>query len=325
MRGAQMNNKHNSRLRNIWWIAILFLGALLASQCNSTPVVEVPTPDISGLCCSSSEFQVLPGDEVKIWVNVNVGDSKTPIIYTWKINSGEIVGGEGTKKITYKAPETPDIYGISLKAECGDWNTERFSSIVVVSLTPTPTPTPTFTPSPTDTPTPTKTPPNTPTSTPTSTFTPTSTATPTPTNTPTVTPTPTLLPPPIPLAPANGECFIGGNITFRWQWNRPLAPDEFFSLRVYREGETEPCHHDKTEGLKYSGHLSYCSAGWHYWRVALVRGPFCTDCPEEERWQKVSEPSAEQSIYYTPGEEPWVRPPPPDDDKEKDNDKDKGK
>jgi len=143
--------------------------------------------------------------------------------------------------------------------------------------------------------------------------------TPTPTCTPSPTPTstPGLLPPPIPSAPANGESFIGGIVTFRWQWDRPLEQDEFFSLRVSREGETEPCHHAQVHGFEYSGGLSYCSAGKHYWQVALVR-QLCEDCPEENKWQRISEPSEEQWIYYTPGEEPWELPPPPDKDKDKD-------
>ena len=143
--------------------------------------------------------------------------------------------------------------------------------------------------------------------------------TPTPMYTPTPTPTsmPGLLPPPILLAPANGESFIGGIVTFRWQWDyRPLEQDELFSLRVCREGETKPCHHAQIHGFEYSGSLSYCSAGKHYWQVALV-GKLCEDCPEHQKWQDLSESSEQRWVYYTPGEEPWEPPPPPDKDKDK--------
>lgn len=311
-----MNSKHNARPRSIWWIVILFLGVLLLAQCKSsheyTPsVVGVPTPAVSDLVImSGSRGELLPGEEVKICVSVTVGDTNTPPVYRWNVKGGEIVDGQGTAKITYKAPDTPGTCGVSLKVEYGDWDTERSKSIVVIPPTPTPTPTPTDTPTSTNTPPPT----NTPTATPTDTPTPTPTFTPTPippTSTPTVTPTPTLLPPPTPLAPANGECFVGAPVTFRWQLDyRPLEQNEIFSLRVYREGETEPCHHDKTQGLEYSRYLSYCSTGKHYWRVALVR-QLCEDCPEEEKWQPLSEPSEERWIYYTPpGEEVWVPPPP---------------
>ena len=139
--------------------------------------------------------------------------------------------------------------------------------------------------------------------------------TPTPmhTPTPTETPTPELLPPPIPLEPENGACFLGEPVTFRWQWNRPRASDEVFSVRVRREGETRLCHHDKADKPEYKGSLSYCTAGTHYWSVALVRDlrPWL---PEEDinRWQDLSEPSdkyeeLERWFYYVPGEEPWVR------------------
>lgn len=315
-----MNGKFNGQSQNIWWIAIIFLGALLASQCDSsregTSVVEVPTPVVSNFIMSGSSDELLPEDEVKIWVNVDVCDPEIPIVYTWSPEGGDIIKGQGTSNITYKAPDAPGTYRISLKVEYGDCYTEKSTYIIVASPTPTPTPTPTGTPTPTNTSTPTKTPPSTPTDTPTPTLTP----TPTPTGTPTPTPTPTLLPPPTPLAPESGECFLGGSVTFRWQLDYgPLAQDEIFSLRVCREGEIEPCHHDKTKGLEYSSHLSYCTAGKHYWSVALVR-QLCKHCPEEDKWQPLSKPSEERAIYYTPSDEPWKPPPPPGDDDDDDDD-----
>jgi hypothetical protein len=164
----------------------------------------------------------------------------------------------------------------------------------------------------TPTSTPTDTPTNTPTITPTPTSTsiPTSTSTPTPTNTATVTPTPTLLPPPIPLEPENGAAFLGEPADLKWQWDyRPRATDEVFSVRVRREGETRLCHHDKADKPEYKASLSYCTAGTHYWSVALVRdvAPWL---PEDDinRWQNLSEESAERWFYYVPGEEPWTWP-----------------
>jgi tetratricopeptide (TPR) repeat protein len=127
------------------------------------------------------------------------------------------------------------------------------------------------------------------------------------TPTPAVTLTPTPLPPPILLEPENGASFIGEPVILRWRWDRPLAQDENFSLRVYKEGELEVCHHTLVHALEYTGDLSYCSEGTLYWSVALVR-ELCKDCPEEGRWQLASEPSAERWIYYTPGEELWEPP-----------------
>jgi len=126
----------------------------------------------------------------------------------------------------------------------------------------------------------------------------------------TVTPIPELLPAPILLEPANGASFIGP-VIFRWQWDYgPLGQDEFFSLQVYREGEKEPCHHSQVQGLEYFGELTHCSAGKHYWGVAVVR-KLCEDCPGEKKWEKVSEPSTRRWIDYTPGEEPWGPTPEP--------------
>jgi hypothetical protein len=345
-------------------------------------------PVVSDLNLSHSRDELLPGDEVEIWVNVNVGDPKIPVVYTWNPEGGEIIKGQKTAEITYKAPDTPGTYGVSLKVEYGDSYTEKSTSIVVVSATPTLpptiTPTPTNTPLPSDTPTPT----NTPTLILTGTLPPPETPTPKPdalvsaknlnlrsgpgvvydilgmlkqgdslkvtarnlagdwlkviapggeegwvaaslleidlpladipvvtqappTPTPVATPTPTLLPPPILIEPEDGATFIGGPVILKWQWDyRPRAPDEIFSLRVRREGETEPCHHYQPRDLEYWGDLfGYCSEGKHYWGVTLIR-ELCTDCPEEERWQDLSEPSEERWFHYVPGEEPWTWPTP---------------
>jgi hypothetical protein len=133
------------------------------------------------------------------------------------------------------------------------------------------------------------------------------------TPTPTLTPTPELLPPPIPLEPENGAAFLGEPALLRWQWDRPRAPNEVFSVRVRREGQTRLCHHDKADKPEYKASLSYCTAGTHYWSVALVRD-LDPSLPEEDldRWQELSESSEERWFYYVPGEEPWTWPTPDD-------------
>jgi len=136
--------------------------------------------------------------------------------------------------------------------------------------------------------------------------------TPTPmyTPTPTVTPTPVLLPPPILTEPENGAAFLGGVVILRWQWDRPRTPDEVFSVQVHREGETKLCHHSQAQDLEWRGSLiSYCTAGTHYWGVALARR-LCADEADERCWQTLSEPSAERWFYYVPGDEPWTWPTP---------------
>ena len=137
--------------------------------------------------------------------------------------------------------------------------------------------------------------------------------TPTPmyTLTPTATPTPELLPPPIPLEPENGAAFLGEPADLKWQWDRPRATDEVFSVRVRREGETKFCHHDKADKPEYKASLSYCTAGTHYWSVALV-WDLAPWLPEDDvnRWQDLSEPSEERWFYYVPPDEPWTWPAP---------------
>jgi hypothetical protein len=138
------------------------------------------------------------------------------------------------------------------------------------------------------------------------------TPTPTATPTPIVTPTPTPLPPPIPLKPENGAAFLGEPADLKWQWDRPRESGEVFSVRVRREGEERLCHHDKADKPEYKASLSYCTAGTHYWSVALVRD-LDPGLPEEDlaRWQELSEPSEERWFYYVPAEEPWTWPTPP--------------
>jgi len=134
---------------------------------------------------------------------------------------------------------------------------------------------------------------------------------PTPIHTPipVVTPTPDLLPPPIPLEPENGASFIGEPALLKWQWDRPRATNEVFSVRVRRKGETRVCHHAQAKDLEYKGSLTYCTAGTHYWSVALVRD-LDPGLPEEDmnRWQNLSTPSEERWFYYVPPVEPWTWP-----------------
>ena len=136
--------------------------------------------------------------------------------------------------------------------------------------------------------------------------------TPTPmyTPTPTVTPTPKLLPPPILTEPENGASFAGWR-TFRWQWTYPLEADEYFSFRVHNEKEGE-CHRTQVRDLAYTDGFTFCPSGEYYWGVTLVR-KLCEICPEEQKWQPLSQLSEERLIHYQvvdkPEDEP--RPPPP--------------
>jgi uncharacterized protein YraI len=159
MRGFQMNSKQGNRLVSTWWTIIL-LGAFLITQCTRTPVAKVSTPVVSDLMMDHSPSEVLPGGEMGIWVNVDVADQSTPITYTWNLKGGEIISGQGTGFITCKVPDKPGRYTVSVKIEYGDWDTGKYTPIIVLAPTPTgtptssPTATATFTPPPPDTPTP---------------------------------------------------------------------------------------------------------------------------------------------------------------------------
>jgi uncharacterized protein YraI len=121
--------------------------------------------------------------------------------------------------------------------------------------------------------------------------------TPTPMYTPTLISTPTLefYPAPILLAPEDGASFAGW-VSLKWQWDRPLREDEYFSVRVWREGELEPCFHAQVQGLEYFGTLGYCAHGGHYWAVALVRR--ISEGPPPE-WVDISEVSEARWFYFS--------------------------
>ena len=135
--------------------------------------------------------------------------------------------------------------------------------------------------------------------------------TPTPmyTPTPTVTPTPELLLAPTLLEPKADEGDFTGWVFLKWRWERPLEKDEYFSVRV-RNKKVGECHHTQVQEPAYNGGLSYCPSGEYYWQVAVVR-KLCEDCPNEQKWQTISQPSEDWLIRYQimdeedePGPEP---------------------
>lgn len=124
--------------------------------------------------------------------------------------------------------------------------------------------------------------------------------TPTPmyTPTPAVTPTPELLPAPTLLEPRAGEGDFTGSVDLKWQWIRDLGENEFYSLRVWRQGEPEVlCHHVQPKIPEYSGNLSSCRTGTVCWWVAVTRkvseGP-----PPTPEWEDISESSEVRCCSY---------------------------
>ena len=231
---------------------------------------------------------------------------KTARSHTLPVTPGKY---EWSVAVAYKASEDAGPTPLC-ESETGYFECATCTPTSTPTSTPTPTPTntPTTTPSPTSTSTPTSTP------TPTSTSTPTSTATPTPTDTPTATPTPTL-PPPTLIRPEDGGSADPGT-PFEWAWDgKFVGPDkcssdpkwgDCFSLRVWREGE-EPCFHEQLRETKYTGKLSFCRSGPHFWQVGVAR-----KATEDSKWKDISTPSATRQFYYTApdGPEPGPKPEP---------------
>jgi len=130
-------------------------------------------------------------------------------------------------------------------------------------LTPTTsTPTATFTPTLTKTVTPTVV--SSPTHTP--------TITPTSTPSPTAMPTNTRYPAPALVSPDEGTSFPEGqDVKLVWEWERDLAEDEFFEVRIRLKGEQE---FDQMDLIKVSYQFVPASeltqAGTYEWQVAIV-------------------------------------------------------
>jgi len=146
--------------------------------------------------------------------------------------------------------------------------------LVVSTFTPTPeaTASPAIAPASTATDTPVNTP------TLTLTFvalhTPTSTLTPVPTNTPSPTDTPTSTPYPAPIlvGPEGGTSFPEGqDVKLVWEWERDLAENEFFEVRIRLKGEQE---FDPMDLVKVPYRIVSASkltqAGTYEWQVAIV-------------------------------------------------------
>ncbi|MCL4295855.1 MAG: hypothetical protein KJ077_09020 [Anaerolineae bacterium] len=168
---------------------ILLLLAIACGGTTPTPIAAVQPPEITGPQVDAST-PLKPGEEVGISIEVSKARGTT-LTYTWMAEDGEILKGQGSPAITFRAPDEPGVYSVIVEVQWEGQSVEKATSIKVeAEPTPTPTPAP-----PTDTPTPTPTPAPTQTDTPAPTETPTPTPTespmPTPTSSPTATDTPT--------------------------------------------------------------------------------------------------------------------------------------
>jgi hypothetical protein len=118
--------------------AIILLGSLLvAIQCNSgetpTPIAHTsPPPEVLNFTLGSSG-PVFTGEEISIQANIRRNGHS--VAYQWVVEAGkgEIISGNGTPLITYKAPNTPGTYRIDVELQYdGDSLIKR--SIVVEVL-----------------------------------------------------------------------------------------------------------------------------------------------------------------------------------------------
>jgi hypothetical protein len=289
-----------------WWLANAKCSAIIesnrwriASECLTFPM----------------EYSVFTF--LAVVVDVNKINELPGYVYPYCVPATDLAGLKGEIR----------PYVLEQKEKC-------FSKVVEVRLptpTPTLTPTPTSTststptqtpmPTPTDTPTPPVktttaklTPPTsipTPTHTPTNTListptpmsisTPTGAATSTPTDTPTVTPKPTL-PPPTLSSPEDGGTVDPGTL-LKWTWDGELGPGQCssdpkwgdcFSLRVWREGEEQPCFHGQLKEKEYmAGTLGSCRSGPHFWQVGVARKAI-----KDSEWEEISDSSDTWQFFY---------------------------
>ncbi len=107
-------------------------------------------------------------------------------------------------------------------------------------------------------------------------------------------PTPTPLPAPTLLEPENGALFISPEVQLKWEWIRPLGDNEYFSVRVRPERDSEACWHPQVKETQYSGKLNGCESGKHYWSVGVAR----RDDGSPTGWWEISAASEERWFEY---------------------------
>ena len=130
----------------LMWLAIGCQGK------TPMPATAVPTPAI-GEPKVGAPTPLKPGEEAGISVGVSSVDG-VALSYTWFADGGEIIRGQGSPAITYRAPHIPGTYNIRVVINWDGQSVEKITSIKIEEPTPTPTQVlPTDTPvPPTDTP-----------------------------------------------------------------------------------------------------------------------------------------------------------------------------
>ena len=117
------------------------------------------------------------------------------------------------------------------------------------------------------------------------------TNTPEPTRPPTATPVPTVTPTPVPpprlRAPADGAVVEGDEVVLQWTWEGRLAPDEWFVVEMWLDGQP-PTGRTWTKETRWEVPAAFAGFTWN-WRVVVargVRGSFRVDLgPPSETWR----------------------------------------
>lgn len=124
-----MSHGRNS-LRAVPALVLLFAVLLSLTACSAPPAAG-PAPSI-GDPTLSVPSPIKPGETVGISVPVN-GPTNDALKYEWiaPAGKGEIIEGQGTSGITYKAPEERGTYKISLKVTGAGTSLERSVFVTV--------------------------------------------------------------------------------------------------------------------------------------------------------------------------------------------------
>lgn len=255
----------------------------LTATVTLTPPLSVPTPQISEIYIQGGHDQWLPNATTSFWIIPSYPDTAIQPGYAWFVTDGEILSGAETSRITYRVPESPGVYTVTLEVGYVNWKAVRKRVVTVTDSTPTTTATPTTTP----------------------------TRGPTPTQTvaPTITPTPQF-PGPALLAPEEGTVFGSlDDIILRWEWYRQLQPEDIFTVSLWRSGEAPQIYQvlrSTTITLNMSGRAS----GTYYWGVRVNRQL------EAGSWQALTDRSENYFEWVLipedpPSTPPEDRPPPP--------------
>lgn len=135
-------------------VVVLCTVAIWLSNSNRNPILAPfakATLVVSDPILMPKNKILRPREQVAI--AVDVATNSPPVVYSWSAEDGKIFD-PGDNPIVYITPDTPGIYAIFLRVEAGGLVVEKYTTIQVASLSPTPTQTPTDTPVPlTNTPT----------------------------------------------------------------------------------------------------------------------------------------------------------------------------